>query len=62
MAGATFNAVSVGTKGRASGITTGLSWESKGDEVPRGGVERSAVGNQLILLAHDQRYLTNACT
>ena len=24
----------------------------------RGGVERSAVGNQLMLLAHDQRYLT----
>jgi hypothetical protein len=54
MAGADFNAVSVGTEGRASGITTGLYWQSKGDEVPWGGVEQAAVGNQLMLLAHDR--------
>jgi len=44
------------------GSSTLRCFTLEGRGVPRGGVEQTAVGDQLRLLAHDQRILTSGCT
>ena len=58
MAVANVNTVSGGSEGWAGGITTALYKELKGKRVRRGGVEQAAVGDQVGIPGHDQRYLT----
>jgi hypothetical protein len=62
MAGAIINSVSDDTEGRVAGIGNGVSRIFECDCVPRGGVERSAEGNQTRLRTHDRRILTSGCT